>query len=102
MIFLKMKAEWTDEVRKAAELLVEGFIRSGGRPTVDEWRRVDPVEREIMVDVRRRYDLEMILLQSGDPAVAGLWAESLPKEDRERILATLMSKAAAQSEGKKK
>ena len=102
MIFLKATPEWTKDSRKGAERLIEGFLRAGGRPTVDEWRRMDPVEREIMVDVRRRILLEELLLESGDPAVAGIWAESLPKEDRERILATLLSAAAAESEGKKK
>lgn len=102
MIFGNAKPEWDEKGRKAVEHLIEGFLRAGGRPTVDEWKRMDSVEREIMVDVAHRIRLEGVVVESGDLAVARDWVATLPKEDRERIVAELLSKNAAEREGKKK
>ncbi len=103
MIFLNGKLEWNEEAKKKAEILIEGFYRAGGRPTVKDWKNADGEEREIMVDVNRRLHLEAIVFESGElESFAREWVATLPKDDRERIVAELLTKAAAERKGKKK
>lgn len=103
MLFLNPVAQWTEKEKAAAETFIEGFYRIGGRFSPQDYKAMDPMEREIAVMVYRRIRLEERVLETGNEALAEAWAATLPKEERERILATLLSAAAARAqEGEKK
>lgn len=91
-VFLKhARPEYTEKGLEVASTIIEGFLRAGGHVTATEWARMDPEEQGLMVDLRKKIDLEDEL-RAHLPGAIEEYAKSLPEADRDRFLTVAVAK----------